>query len=46
MYWPADDKATRLKKGETLTLRYRVLVHAGDHQTANIAGLFEKYKAE
>ncbi|MFN8348923.1 MAG: PmoA family protein [Spirosomataceae bacterium] len=46
MYWPQDDKATTMKKGEKLTLRYRVLVHTGNHQTANVAQLFEKYKKE
>jgi hypothetical protein len=46
MYWPADEKATSLKKGETLSLRYRVLVHAGDTKQAGIAAAFEKYQAE
>lgn len=47
MYWPEDDtKGTQLAKGEKVTLRYRVLVHAGNHETAKIAELFEKYKAE
>lgn len=46
MYWPQDDKATVMKKGEKLALRYRVLVHSGNHQTANISSLFEKYKSE
>lgn len=43
MYWPADDKATLLKKGETINLRYRVLVHAGDTKEAGIAEKFEEY---
>jgi len=46
MYWPADDKATVLKKGEKIALRYRVLVHPGDSNTAGIAGYYEKYKSE
>jgi hypothetical protein len=46
MYWPADDRATRLKKGEKRVLRYRVLVHAGDTGQANIAGEYEKYRIE
>jgi hypothetical protein len=46
MYWPVDGKETRLKKGEKLMLRYRVLVHAGDTQQANIAGMYEKYRGE
>jgi hypothetical protein len=46
MYWPADDKETRLKKGEKIALRYRVLVHAGDTKQAGISVAYEKYKAE
>ncbi len=46
MYWPANDKDTNLKKGQTIQLRYRVLVHAGDTITAKISELFEKYKGE
>lgn len=46
MYWPANDKDTNLKKGQTIQLRYRVLVHAGDTVTAKISELFEKYKGE
>jgi hypothetical protein len=44
MYWPADDKETFMKKGTLLTLRYRVIVHSGDHKEAKIADEFEKYK--
>jgi hypothetical protein len=46
MYWPANEKNTPLKKGEKLALRYRVLIHAGDTQQADIAGAYEKYKGE
>ncbi len=46
MYWPADDKATMLKKGETIKLKYRVLVHSGTHETAKIAEEFKKYAAQ
>jgi hypothetical protein len=46
MYWPEDDKETFMKKGTLLTLRYRVIVHAGDHKEAKIAEEFEKYKNE
>ena len=46
MYWPDDDKETFMKKGTLLTLRYRVLVHAGDHKEAKIAEEFEKYRNE
>ena len=46
MYWPENDKTTDLKKGQTIKLRYRVLVHSGNAATAKVAELFEKYKAE
>jgi hypothetical protein len=46
MYWPADDLSSQLKKGEKITLRYRVLVHAGDAKQAGIAGAYEKYKQQ
>ena len=45
MYWPPNNAGSiKFSKGEKITLRYRVLVHTGDHKTANIAGEFEKYK--
>jgi len=44
MYWPQDDTATSMKKGATLVLRYRVLVHSGSHMDADIAGKFDEYK--
>ena len=45
--FPEDPEAgTFLKKGEKVNLRYRVLVHSGDHITAKIADQFEKYKSE
>jgi hypothetical protein len=43
LYWPSDDKATHLDKGDSVTLRYRVLVHAGNTQAADIAGEYQKY---
>ncbi len=46
MYWPANDKVTMMKKGETIRLKYRVLVHSGTHETAKVAEQFEKYAAE
>lgn len=46
MYWPEDDKATMLKKGEVVKLRYRVLVHGGDTKQAGIEKEFERYKGE
>jgi hypothetical protein len=43
MYWLEGNKLN-LAKGETLTLEYRVIVHAGDAKEADIAKLFEQYK--
>ena len=43
MYWLEGDKLN-LAKGKKLTLEYRVVVHAGDAKTANIAGLFNRYE--
>jgi len=43
MYWLKGGKLN-LARGEKLTLEYRVIVHAGDVKTANIAGLFNQYK--
>jgi len=37
-------KGMELKKGETIKLRYRVLIHSGNHETADIAGHFEEYR--
>jgi hypothetical protein len=44
MYWPANGEETFLKQGTKLLLRYRVLVHAGNHLDTKIAEEFEKYK--
>ena len=46
MYWPENGTETFMKKGTVLTLRYRVLVHTGDHKEAGIAEAFEKYRNE
>ena len=46
MYWPTDDKATVLKKGDQIKLRYRVIVHTGNHTEAGIAEEFAKYSKE
>lgn len=46
MYWPENGTETFMKKGSIITLRYRVLVHAGDHNQAGIAEAFAKYRNE
>ncbi len=43
MNWLEDDKPLKLAKNEMLTLRYRVVVHAGDAKAADIDGLFKQY---
>ncbi len=45
MYWPENGKDISLKKGTELILRYRVMVHSGDHNQADVAGEFGKYKS-
>ena len=44
MYWPENGEETFMKEGTKLRLRYRVVVHAGDHLEAKIAQEFEKYR--
>jgi hypothetical protein len=46
MYWPENEKNIVLGKGEKINLRYRVIVHSGDHIEAGIAEEFEKFKSE
>jgi hypothetical protein len=46
MYWPENEKNITLKKGEQIELRYRVIIHSGNHKEAKIAEEFEKYKSE
>ena len=43
MNWPEGNKI-ELAKGEKLTLKYRVVVHAGNEKTADIKTHFESYK--
>lgn len=47
MYWPKDEKLGSVySKGDKLMLRYRVIIHSGNHETSNIAKHFEAYKSE
>lgn len=46
MYWPENGTEIFLKKGETLQLRYRVLVHGGSSEEAKIGEQFSNYKKE
>ncbi len=42
---PGLNGALTLQRNETITFRYRVVVHPGDSQAAKIATLYEKYAA-
>lgn len=44
MYWPADGKSTRLAKGESMTLRYRVLVFSGDPKDVGMDAAFAAFR--
>lgn len=46
IYWPEKDEKTEFKKGEKINLRYRVIVHSGDHNEAKTAQEFENYEKE
>jgi len=43
MYW-LEGGRLELPKGETLKLKYRVVVHTGDVEQSQIAGKFEQYR--
>lgn len=42
---PALNGSRTLEPGEALHFRYRVVVHPGDYQTANIAALYDTYSS-
>ncbi len=44
MEWIGSD-GYRIRQGQTLELRYRVIVHAGDAKQADIPGLFQRWRA-
>jgi hypothetical protein len=46
MNWLEDDQPFKLGKDEILTLRYRVVIHAGDAKTTDINGLFKQYTSD
>ncbi len=43
MFWLKDERL-ELPKGQTLTLRYRVVVHNNDAKTAGIGEIFKRYE--
>lgn len=44
IYWPGNNQSTELIKGEKVKLKYRVLVHSGNHIDARIADEYEIFK--
>lgn len=46
MFWPENGKHTDLPKGKPVRLRYRVLVHAGGAEEAQIAAAYGAYLGE
>jgi hypothetical protein len=44
MYWPENRTHIDLPKGRPITLRYRVLVHAGDAKAAAVQEIFARYE--
>jgi len=45
MFWPANNKDTRIAKGGKLRLCYRLLVFSGTAETAGVAGIFTEFSA-
>jgi len=45
MNW-IDEAGVRIRSGDSLTFRYRVVVHAGNASQAGIPALFDRWKAE
>lgn len=46
MYWPENGEYTDLPKGKPVRLRYRVLVHSGSAEGADIAAAYNAYTVE
>ncbi len=44
--WPQNGESLSFKKGENINLRYRVIIHSGNTEDAEIAKEYEKYKLE
>lgn len=43
MFWPADNKSTRIAKGQKLQLAYRVLVFSGTAESAGVAAKYAEF---
>ena len=46
MYWPENEDSISISKGDTIRLKYRVLVHKGDTEEAGIAQFYQQWKTE
>lgn len=46
MWFVEEGDKTELKKGETVKLRYRVIIHAGTPENAQISALFDQFCKE
>lgn len=44
--WPENGESLSFKKGESVNLRYRVIIHSGNTEEAGIAEEYEKYLDE
>jgi hypothetical protein len=45
MFWPADNKETRIQKGKKLHLSYRILIFSGTTKTARIEENFKEFSS-
>lgn len=43
MYWPPNESHFEFAEGESIFLKYRVIVHGGDTESARIAERFEEF---
>ncbi|KKL64122.1 hypothetical protein LCGC14_2168160, partial [marine sediment metagenome] len=43
---PRGGRIAHLQQGETMTLRYRVLLHRGDEKSGRVAEMFAAYAKE
>jgi hypothetical protein len=43
MYWPENDSHMDFAKGDSVTLKYRVVVHGGTVEESKIAEIYENY---
>lgn len=44
--WPQNEESLFFKKGESINLRYRIIIHSGNTEEAEIAKEYSNYKSE